>query len=161
LLNYLARIFKRDPKKPIGKQVFALHNTQQMNSFDSITFVPRFIIICVLSVTQSACAPLWGYGPDRQTQQEFTRRVETAFRLQNRMTSEVMLLQSEDAAGNNHEFILKAEQEMHKKCKPLNEYASKEIDGESNGIFFLQRVENAIADCEIATKALQDLLTHQ
>lgn len=97
------------------------------------------------------------YGPDRQPRDEFEHRVEAAFRLQNTMTSEVMDLQdvSQDV---EQDAILQAEQVMQIKCRYLNEYASKELDGAGTGIVLLSRVEDSVADCEAAAQALQVLL---
>jgi hypothetical protein len=105
---------------------------------------------------------IWGYGPDGQTLEEFERRVETLFRLQNRMTSEVMVLQSDSTDPQQHEPIIVAEQVMEKNCSYLNEYASRDIDGLSKSILLRRRVENSVVDCEKSARKVEELLkTHQ
>lgn len=115
-----------------------------------------------MAVSLQACAPLWGYGPDRQTREDFERRVEAVFRLQNRMTSEIMVIQSDGSSRQEHAPIIQAEQAMEKNCTDLNEYASRDMDGESKSFFLLKRVENSVADCEIAARKVEALLkAHQ
>jgi hypothetical protein len=106
------------------------------------------------------CVPFsnWGYGPDSQSREEFERRVETAFRLQNRMTSEVMEIQSEGFDTQNHMPIIQAEQLMEKNCSYLNEYASRDIDGLSKSFLLLRHVENSVVDCEEAAQKVEALL---
>ena len=106
------------------------------------------------------CAPLsiWGYGPDGQSRKDFERRVEAAFRLQNRMTSEIMVLQSDGSDSQYHAPIIQAEQVMEKNCSYLNEYVSRDIDG-LNKSFLLQRhVENSVVDCELSAQKVEELL---
>ncbi len=104
------------------------------------------------------CAPLLGYGPDRQTRDEFERRVEAAFRLQNQMTSEVMVLQSDGTDLKEHAPIIQAEQFMEASCSDLNEYASRDIDGLSKSMLLLRRVENSVAACEKSAQRVRELL---
>ncbi len=118
-----------------------------------------WLAIAINSVLVAGCGhfSVFRYGPDWQPREEFEHRVEAAFRLQNAMTSEVMVLQdvNQDAG---QEAILQAEQVMQNKCGYLNEYASKELDGAGTGILLLSRVEDSVADCEAAAHALQALL---
>lgn len=102
--------------------------------------------------------PLWRYGPDGQSREAFEKRVETAFRFQNNMTSEVMIVQENNPGDHHQDAILQAEQFMQKKCSYLNEYASKEIDGVDSGFLLLRHVENSVADCEEAAHKVEELL---
>ncbi len=118
-------------------------------------------LMMVMLVLLQGCAPLsfWHYGPDNQTMEVFKQRVETAFRLENRLTSEVMLMQdNDDDKSDSQESIFAAEQVMQKNCSYLNEYASRDIDGQGAGFLLQHRVENSLLDCENAAQQLESLL---
>lgn len=119
-----------------------------------------WIAIAAIAGLLQGCAPfsMGGYGPDGQSRLEFERRVEAAFRLQNRMTSKIILLQEGEAAAKDQEAILQAEQAMQKKCRYLNEYVSRDIDGLSQGLLLPRRVEHTVADCEAAAHKVETLL---
>ena len=128
--------------------------------------ISRFsLVLAALAISGllQSCAMLLGsYGPDGQSREDFERRVEAAFRLQNRMTSEVMEIQSDRSDPKEHEPIIQAEQMMEKNCSELNDYASREIDGKSKGIFLLRRVENSVRACETSAQKVEELLNaHQ
>lgn len=111
-----------------------------------------------LLIQGCASFPFWSYGPDGQSREAFERRVEAAFRLQNHMTSEVMILQESGLAPNDKEAILDAEQKMQKNCAYLNEYASREIDGLNTGLILLNQVESSVLECETAAHRLEQLI---
>ncbi len=121
-------------------------------------FVRLFLLINLLLSVGCASLPFSGYGPDRQSLEDFEKRVEAAFRLQNKMTSEMMLLQDADIPKENQEVILAAEEEMRSKCGDLNEYASRDIDGLSKSFLLQRRVENSVAACESAARLLDTLI---
>ncbi|WP_340122247.1 hypothetical protein [Methylobacter svalbardensis] len=107
----------------------------------------------------SGCAVpfLSGYGTNGQSLEEFEYHVEEIFRLQNRMTSEVMMmLESEEA--KKYQALMQAEQHMQQICADLNEYVSRDIDGLSSGLFLRRRVEKSAIDCEQAAMAIKPLL---
>ncbi len=110
----------------------------------------------------SACTVpiLGGYGANGQSREDFTHYVEGVFRLQNSMTSEIMLLLETDDTGN-HEALSQAEQHMQEACGPLNEYASRDIDGLNIGLFLRRRVEKSAIDCEQAAQKVKLLLEHR
>jgi hypothetical protein len=119
----------------------------------------RLISLVLLLLVQGCTPPsFWHYGPDRQSLEVFKQRVEAAFRLQNSLTSEMMLLQETEDSSNNLEPILAAEQVMQKNCSYLNEYASRDIDGEGPGLVLQHRVEQSLLDCENAAHHLRALL---
>ena len=97
---------------------------------------------------------LGSYGEDNQTLEAFTQRVENVFKLQNSMTNAVMLMEVEPS-----ETILNAEKTMHTACKPLNEYASREMEGLSSDFTLQKQVEQTAVSCEKAAKQLQSLLS--
>ncbi len=122
----------------------------------------RGLMLVSIMVTLPGCAlPFFGgYGEQGMSREEFTRYVEVVFRLQNSITSEVMiLLESDDP--QKHEGLLQAEQQMQEACRPLNEYASRDIDGLSIGLFLRRRVEKSAIDCERAAQEVKSLLAEQ
>ncbi len=130
-------------------------NTEKLMIFG----LRKMIALALMAGFLQGCAStFWGYGPDRQSREDFERRVEAAFRLQNTMTSEVMVIQSDGTNPKEHEPIIQAEQVMEKKCSYLNEYVSRDIDGQSTGFLFLRRVENSVSDCETSARKVEDLL---
>jgi len=110
-------------------------------------------IICSVS----ACTTTLGgrYGEHGQTKAEFTQYVETVFKLQNNMTSEMMAITDAD------ETLVRADQKMQEICAPLNEYATREEDKLNITISLLRRVEKAAVACEQAAQKLQALLEHK
>jgi hypothetical protein len=119
----------------------------------------RSLIVIAVAVILSGCAiPFLGYGANGQSREEFGRHVEEIFRLQNKMTSQVMmLLESDDV--KNPDVLLHAEQHMEQICGPLNEYASRDIDGLDIGLFLQRSVEKSAIDCEQAAREVESLLT--
>lgn len=115
----------------------------------------KAVSIVILVVIQS-CAMT--YGPDHQGRDEFERRVEAAFRLQNQMTSELMLIQSDGSDLKEHAPIILAEQVMEQQCRHLNEYASLDIEGVNKSLLLLKRVENSVVDCEKSARKVEELL---
>jgi hypothetical protein len=122
----------------------------------------KVVAIAILSGLLHGCGSfLWGYGPDGQPRDEFEHRVEAAFRLQNRMTSEVMVIQSDGSNPKEHEPIIQAEQVMEKNCNDLNDYVSRDIDGKNKSILLIRRVENSVLACETSAQKVEELLkTH-
>lgn len=115
----------------------------------------------LLLLTACSSLILGKYGPDGQSLAVFEKRVEAAFRLQNKMTSEVMLIQDAELPTQNHEAIMNAEQTMQTKCSDLNEYASRDIDGLSKSLLLQRRVEQSVVACEKAAHSMETLLnTH-
>jgi hypothetical protein len=122
--------------------------------------VLRSLTALASAALMSGCAvPFFGgYGANGQSLEEFEHHVEEIFRLQNQMTSEAMMLLENDEA-KNPEALMQAEQHMQRACADLNEYAARDIDGLSSGIFLRQRVEKSAIDCEKAALAIKPLLT--
>ncbi|MDO9048850.1 MAG: hypothetical protein Q7U66_14115 [Methylobacter sp.] len=121
--------------------------------------VLRSLAALAIAALISGCAvPFFGgYGANGQSREEFERHVEEIFRLQNQMTSEVMMLLENDEA-EKPEALLQAEQHMQRVCADLNEYVSRDIDGLSSGLFLRRRVEKSAIDCEQAATAIKPLL---
>lgn len=121
----------------------------------------NIILLMSLTLTLSACTSpfIGGYGPNHQTKEEFIRYVESVFKLQNSVTSEIMLMQENGEKPKNQEVLLQANQIMDKACAPLNDYVEREQDGQSTNLFLQHRIENTASDCEKAAKAVKILLT--
>jgi len=122
-----------------------------------INFQGLMLMSTTLMLSGCATPFFGGYGANGQSREEFTRYVEGVFRLQNSMTSEIMLLQ-ETNDTKNYDALLEAEQHMQEVCGPLNEYASRDIDGLSIGLFLRRRVEKSAFDCEQAAQKVKSLL---
>jgi hypothetical protein len=122
----------------------------------------RGLILMSIMITLSGCAlPFFGgYGEQGMSREEFTRYVEGVFRLQNSITSEVMM-QFEGDNTKKHNALLQAEQHMQEACGPLNEYVSRESDGLSIGLFLRRRVEKSAIDCEREARKVKALLAEQ
>lgn len=147
----------------VGKIAIDLHNTRQMMKGTKNLLINRRcigIVTCVTAGLLQACMPfaLGKYGPDDQSREEFKWRVEAAFRLQNRMTSEVMVMQEGDVAAKDQEAILQAEQLMEQNCNYLNEFVSRDIGGLNKGLFLQRQVEKSVLDCETAAHKVEMLL---
>jgi hypothetical protein len=146
----------------IGKWAIALHNTRLMTKHTKHLLIYgtyKVVAIALLGGSLHGCASFFGsYGPDGQSREEFKHRVEAAFRLQNRMTSEVMVIQSDGSNRKEHEPIIQAEQVMEKNCNHLNDYVSRDIDGKVKSILLLKRVENSVLACETSAQKVEELL---
>lgn len=103
------------------------------------------------------CGWLWGsYGTKGQSREDFEHYVETVFRLQNSLTSELMLQGTDEL--KNPERVQQAEQHMRKQCESLNEYVARDVDGQSSGFMLRRRVEKTAVECERAAKDLESLI---
>jgi len=132
----------------------------QMTKWNRNSVSRQALIGLLITILLSGCSlPFFsGYGANGQTREEFTRYVETVFKLQNSMTSKMMALTENDEKPANLNALLQAEQRMQKTCEALNEYAERDSDGLSVGLLLQRRVEQTAVDCEKAAKELQVLL---
>ena len=115
----------------------------------------KLVIVVVSASLLFGCNSvlLGRYGEQNQTLEAFTQRVENVFKFQNSMTNAVILMETEPSS-----MILDAEQKMQSVCEPLNEYASREMDGLSTDFTLQKRVEKTAISCEKAAQKLQTLL---
>jgi hypothetical protein len=128
-----------------------------MNAKD-LVILRSIAMFAAASLITGCAVPFWGgYGANGQSLEVFEHHVEEVFRLQNQMTSEVMMLMENDEA-KKYKALLEAEQHMQQVCADLNEYVSRDIDGLSNGLFLRRRVEKSAIDCEQAALAIKPLL---
>jgi len=120
----------------------------------------RLIMLAIAALLSGCALPfLSGYGANGQSREEFARHVEEVFRLQNQMTSQVMML-LETNDDQKPASLMQAEQHMQQACADLNEYVSRDIDGLSSGLFLRRRVEKSAIDCEQAALAIKLLLAN-
>jgi hypothetical protein len=123
--------------------------------------LPYFLrsLVLIGGAMLSACTlPLVGeISGTGLSNKEFEKYVEEVFRFQNRMTSEVMMLTSSDEEGN-YSGLLKAEQHMQQVCAPLNEYASRDMDGLGAGLRLQQQVVKTAMDCDRAAHEVEVML---
>lgn len=129
-------------------------NSKMVNMKDLV--ILRSLVALAMASLISGCA-IGGYGANSQSLEEFEHHVEEVFRLQNQMTSEVMMLLESDEA-KRLQALMQAEQHMQQVCADLNEYVSRDIDGLSIGLFLRRRVEKSAIDCEQAALAIKPLL---
>ncbi|MDP1664921.1 MAG: hypothetical protein Q8L79_07310 [Methylobacter sp.] len=129
-----------------------------MMNIKSLIVLRSLATLAIAALISGCAVPLFGgYGANGQSREEFEHHVEDIFRLQNQMTSEVMMLLENDEA-EKPEALQQAEQHMQKVCADLNEYVSRDIDGLSSGLFLRRRVEKSAIDCEQAAIAIKPLL---
>lgn len=121
--------------------------------------IVQSLFFSVMTWLISGCSvPFFGgYGANHQSLDDFKSHVEEIFRLQNKMSSEVIMLVESDEE-NKHDALKLAEQKMQKTCADLNEYASRDIDGLSISFSLHRRVEKSAIDCENAALAIKPLL---
>lgn len=93
------------------------------------------------------CATKGNSGTNGQSREEFTSYVESVFRLQNTMTSEIIALQ-----GNDDIALYQAEKVMQLTCAPLNEWVSRQTEGSDTGLFLNRQVEEAVVGCDQAAQ---------
>jgi hypothetical protein len=114
------------------------------------------LMFFLMVITLPGCSlPFMSSG---QTTEEFASYVESVFKLQNSMTSQIMALADSDDKPANIDALLQAEQNMQKKCEALNEYAARDSDGLSTGLLLQNRVAQSAKDCETSAKQAQALL---
>jgi hypothetical protein len=118
-------------------------------------FNGHYLVIVITGLFVSGCVGV--YGSKGQSREEFEHYVEDVFRLQNQMTSEAMMLLDSNTVKNSAPLLL-ADQQMQQACDALNEYAARDIDGLSTGIFLRHRVEQSALKCERAAQKLKSLL---
>lgn len=111
------------------------------------------MIASVMLATGCNTVLLGMYGEDNQTFDAFKQRVEAVFQLQNSMTSDIMLRESELPAD-----IVQGEVAMRSACASLNEAGVREMEGRDIGVALGRRVEKTLVDCEKAAKLLQHRL---
>lgn len=121
-------------------------------------FILRVTTLLVIPALLS-CSHLGGAGQAGNVLpgQSFSAYAESVFRLQNRLTSEVMMLPDTNGK-NNPSAIVQAEQRMHQACQALNDYATQKTEGLGISLWLPMRVRQSAVACENAAKTLQAAL---
>lgn len=119
----------------------------------------RVTALLVFIPLLASCSTLGGAGlaGNGLLGQSFSEYAESVFRLENRLTSEVMMLSDTDGT-DNLPAIVQAEQHMHQACQALNDYATQKTEGRGVGIWLPMRARQATVACENAAKTLQAAL---
>ncbi len=109
----------------------------------------RIVFISILiTLALPACSTL---PPTAQQYASFSDYAEAVFRHQNDLTSRIMMM-------TNNGGLEDSEQAMYDACQLLNEYAERELNGESMGVFFRRRVQASIENCDQKIHDLENLL---
>jgi hypothetical protein len=93
-------------------------------------------------------------APVNSGHDSFADYAESVFRRQNQLSSRLIML-SDDAEDN--EVFDAADQEMREACYLLNEYAEREISGESMSWRFKSKVQDSIEACDKSVQRLEVL----
>ena len=88
----------------------------------------------------------------------YAKYAESVFIRQNEVTSEIMMLPEDEFDPYEYESLLDTEKEMQDACELLNEYAIREVEGQSIGLFFKRRVQNSVEGCESAIRNVETSL---
>lgn len=118
-----------------------------------------FVVVCAL-LNLPACSA-FSDTPGTLYIDPFTGYAEYAegvFIRQNQATSEIMMLTEDDMDPYAYEDLLEAEKEMQKACELLNEYAVREIEGQTMGLFFKRKVQSSVEGCEYALQNVESTL---
>ncbi len=94
-------------------------------------------------------------APVNSGHDSFADYAESVFRRQNQLSSRLMMLN--DAADEDNEAFDVADQEMRDACHLLNEYAEREISGESMGLRFKSKVQDSIEACDKSVQRMEAL----
>ncbi|MDT8406313.1 MAG: hypothetical protein RQ715_03580 [Methylococcales bacterium] len=118
----------------------------------------RLLVTAAFGFVLSACSNLDfdHFGEQHMDRDTFAAYVEVVFKLQNRMSSEVMLMEPEGDA--DWYALLTAEEQMRIECAPLNDYANQLISGQNANLWLRRKVERSADACERAARNVQDLL---
>ena len=117
-----------------------------------------FFLIAALNLSGCSIPYVNGYGEKGQSKKDFEHYVESVFKFQNQLTSQVMMISASGEDLEDYDELLQAEQQMREACEPLNEYAVKEIDGSRIGFFLRRRVERSAYACEKSAFKVENLL---
>ncbi len=122
-------------------------------------FILRVTTLLFFIPLLASCRVLGGAGlaGNGRPGQSFSEYAENVFRLENRLTSEVMMLSDTDGTANLP-AIVQAEQRMHQACQALNDYATQKTEGRGVGIWLPIRARQSAVACENAAKTLQAAL---
>ncbi len=107
---------------------------------------------CTLVLICQGCADIATIGNNDQ----IAEYAEAVFRKQNAITSRIMMSGGENE--NEDVKLRQAELAMYDACKLLNEYSSKEMDGETIGVLFKRKVRASIKGCDDSIHQVEIIL---
>lgn len=84
--------------------------------------------------------------------------IESVFKRQNAISSQVMMLPDTELSSENYEILLHAEAKMQQDCQLLNQYAVKEINQESTSLVFKKQVKDSAVGCDLSIEKVESLL---
>ncbi len=84
---------------------------------------------------------------------------ESVFRRQNSVTTTIMMLSEDELTDDSQ--LNQAEMAMHEACRLLNEYSSREMEGESMGVLFRRKVKFSIKGCDESIHRVEEILTEE
>jgi hypothetical protein len=123
-----------------------------------VKYLQRLMFFFLVLLLSGCSIPFFGgYGSKGRSRDEFAQYVEEVFKLQNHITSQIMILM-ESGNPKLQQPIINAEQHMQDICSPINEYASRDIDGLYISFSLRRRVEKSAEDCDKAAHEVKDLL---
>ncbi len=117
----------------------------------------KFLITAIFLPVSTSCSTL---PPNAQQYDSFADYAEAVFRRENDLISRIMMLNDIDTLADS-ERIQNAEQSMNDACYLLNEYAEKESNGDSTGLFFKHKVKASIENCDRKIQTLESLLANE
>ena len=115
-------------------------------------YYSAFVILLLINL--SACAFIESITQD----DELEAYAESVFRRQNSITTTIMM-QYEDELPEDSQ-LNQAEMAMYEACKLLNEYSSREMDGEPMGVLFKRKVKASIKGCDESILKVEAILAN-
>lgn len=114
----------------------------------------RFCVTLLAANALTGCAvfhDVFGY-------QSTAEYVESVFKRQNAISTQVMMLPETELEPEDYDELLKAEAQMQKDCKLLNDYAVKEMNNESTSLMFKKQVRDSAEGCDDSIQEVEELL---
>ena len=112
------------------------------------------LIAATLIPVSTSCSTL---PPNAQQYDSFADYAETVFRRENDLISRIMMMTDGDTLPDS-DSLEDAEQSMNDACYLLNEYAERESNGDSMGLFFKHKVRASIENCDRKIQTLEALV---
>jgi len=103
-------------------------------------------------ISQNGCVFIESIAQD----DELAAYAESVFRRQNSITSTIMMMSEDDIVDEKQ--LTQAEMKMYEACRLLNEYSSREMDGESMGVLFRRKVKFSIKGCDESIQKVEAIL---
>ncbi len=112
----------------------------------------KLLLIFCASANLSGCAVVESIGHT----EALAAYAESVFRRQNAMTTAVMMLYEDEIPEESE--LSRAETAMYDACRLLNEYSTREMEGESMGVLFRRKVKASLKACDQSIQTLESLL---